>query len=353
MNRKMKALLYTGPYRLSMTEVPIPQVGEDEVLIRVKACGICGSDVHGYTGKTGRRIPPLIMGHEAAGLIEKVGSLAKGRFEVGQRVTFDSTVFCNRCHFCRLGMINHCLKRQVFGVSTKSYRRHGAFAEYVAAPWWVVYPIPEELSFEYAAMLEPCAVALHAVNRTPIHPEDTVIVIGAGTIGLLVVACVKLKGARRVIAVDLDSSRLRIASQMGADLVLNPKEGDIPERVKELTDSLGADVVLEAVGIPETVKEALDIVRSDGQVTLIGNLTPRVEVGLQDIISREINIRGTYASAGEHRDCISLFTSGKINPAPILSKVLPLSEGPRVFKELLEGRPGLLKVILKPLFSEE
>jgi len=348
MQGKMKALLYTEPYKLSITDVPVPRMGEDEVLIRVKACGICGSDVHGYTGKTGRRIPPLIMGHEASGTIEKMGSAVRGKLKVGQRVTFDSTVFCNRCHFCRSGMINHCLNRQVFGVSIKNYRRHGGFAEYVTAPWWVVYPIPDELSFENAAMLEPAAVALHAINRTPIHPEDTVVVIGTGTIGLFTISCAKMKKPRRIIAIDPDSSRLKIASQMKADLVLNPGKDDILGTIRKATNSWGADVVLEAVGIPETVNQAFDIVRNNGQVTLIGNVTPRVEVSLQEVVSREINIRGTCASAGEHRDCIDLFTSGKINPAPILSKVLPLSEGSEAFKELLEGKPGLLKVILKP-----
>jgi len=344
----MKALLYTKPCKLSIVDVPVPQMGETEVLIRVKACGICGSDVHGYTGKTGRRIPPLIMGHEASGVIEKIGSAVKDKLKVGQRITFDSSIFCNNCSFCCTGMINHCINRRVFGVSTDSYKLHGAFAEYVAPPWWVVYPIPDELSFEYAAMLEPAAVGLHAINRTPIRLEDTVVIIGSGTIGLFTIACAKLKNPRCIIAIDLDSARLKIASQMGANLVLNPKNDNIPRTIKELTDSLGADTVLEAVGIPETINQAIDIVRNNGQVALIGNVTPRIELSLQKIVTREINIRGTCASAGEHRDCITLFASGKINPAPILSKILPLSEGPKVFKELLEGKSGLLKVILKP-----
>ncbi len=344
----MKALSYTGPYKLSVIDVPEPQIDETEVLIRVKACGICGSDVHGYTGKTGRRIPPLVMGHEASGVIERTGLGVKNNLKVGQRVTFDSTLFCNSCSFCRSGMINHCPNRQVFGVSTRTYRRHGAFAEYIAVPWWVIYPIPDELSFEHAAILEPAAVALHAINRTSIRPEDIVVVIGVGPIGLLTITCAKLKNPRRIIAVDLDSARLRVASRMGAHLVLNPGHDDVPEIIKELTDLAGANVVLEAVGIPDSLNQAIDIVCTNGQVTLIGNVTPRVELSLQEIVTREINIRGTCASAGEHRDCINLFASGKINPAPILSKVLPLSEGPKAFKELFEGKSGLLKVILKP-----
>jgi len=344
----MKALLYTEPYKLSITDVPLPQIDKNEVLIRIKACGICGSDVHGYTGKTGRRIPPLVMGHEASGIIEEIGSKAKGKFHAGQRVTFDSTIFCNDCVFCRSGMINHCMNRQVFGVASGNYKRDGAFAEYVAAPWWIIYPIPDALCFEHAAMLEAAAVGVHALNRTSVRINDTAVVIGAGTIGLFTIQAVKLKGAGRVVTIDIDTARLKIARELGADLALNPKNDDVGSVIKDLTDGLGADVVLDAVGLPATVDQAIEIVRNNGQVTLIGNVTPRVEVAFQTIVTREINIRGTYASAGEHRDCIDLFTSGKIKAAPILSRVLPLSEGPKAFKELLEANSGLLKVVLIP-----
>lgn len=344
----MKVLLYTKPCTLGITEMPKPKIMEEELLIKIKACGICGSDVYGYTGKTGRRIPPLIMGHEASGVIEEIGSKAKGKFYTGQRVTFDSTVFCNDCVLCRSGMINHCISRQVLGVACANYKRDGAFAEYIAVPWWIVYPIPDTLCFEHASMLEPAAVAVHALNRTPMRINDTVVVIGVGVIGLFTIQTVKLKGAGRVVAIDIDTARLRIARELGADLVLNPKNDDIRSVIKDLTDGFGADVVLDAVGLPATVDQAIEIVRNNGQVTLIGNVTSRVEVALQAIVTREINIRGTCASAGEHRDCIDLFVSGKINPAPILSRVLPLSEGPKVFKELLEAKSGLLKVVLIP-----
>jgi len=236
----------------------------------------------------------------------------------------------------------------VFGVASGNYKRDGAFAEYVAAPWWIIYPIPDALRFEHAAMLEPAAVAVHALNRTPTRINDTVVVIGAGTIGLFTIQALKLKGAGRAVAIDIDTARLKIARQWGADLALNPKNDDIRWVIKDLTNGVGADVVLDAVGLPVTVDQAIEVVRNNGQVTLIGNITFRMELTLQAIVTREINIQGTYASAGEHRDCIDLFTSGKINPAPILSRVLPLSEGPKVFKELLEAKSGLLKIVLMP-----
>lgn len=344
----MKVLLYTKPYTLGITEMPKPKIRDDELLIKIKACGICGSDVHGYTGKTGRRIPPLVMGHEASGVIEEIGSKAKGKFYTGQRVTFDSTAFCNDCIFCRSGMINHCLNHQVFGVASGNYKRDGAFADYVAVPWWIIYPLPDTLCFEHAAMLEPAAIGVHALNRTPMRINDTVVVIGAGTIGLFTIQAAKLKGAGCVVIIDIDTARLKIARELGADRTLNPKNDDVRSVIKDITDGFGADVVLDAVGLPATVDQAIEIVRNNGQVTFIGNVTPRVEVALQAIVTHEINIRGTCASAGEHRDCIDLFASGKINPAPILSRVLPLSGGAKVFKELLEAKSGLSKVVLVP-----
>jgi len=187
----MKALIYTEPYKLEYSNFPEPAVGNDDVLIRVKACGICGSDVQGYTGKTGRRIPPLIMGHEAAGVVEKTGKNVRN-FTGGDRVCFDSTVYCNKCEPCRKGFYNHCEQRQVLGVSTKDYRRHGAFAEYVAVPWWIVSKIPDHLSFVHAALLEPVSIAMHSVNRASHSANDTVVIIGAGTIGLLIMQAAKL-----------------------------------------------------------------------------------------------------------------------------------------------------------------
>ncbi len=167
----MKALVLVESNRFSYSEMPLPEVGVEEVLIAVKACGICGSDVHGMDGSSGRRIPPLIMGHEASGIIEKVGAKVTG-WEIGDRVTFDSTVYCGECHFCRRGEINLCDDRQVLGVSCEDYRRQGAFAEYVSVPQHILYRLGETISFEQAAMVEPLSVAVHAVERTSISPSS-------------------------------------------------------------------------------------------------------------------------------------------------------------------------------------
>jgi L-iditol 2-dehydrogenase len=161
----MKSLLLKEYLQLELADFPQPQPGPGEVLIRVAACGICGSDVHGYDGGSGRRIPPIVMGHEAAGVVAAIGSGVTG-FKTGDRVTFDSTVYCGECVFCRRGEVNLCDNREVIGVSCGDYRRHGAFAEYISVPERIMYPLPEAMSFPEAAMLEAVSVALHAVRVT-------------------------------------------------------------------------------------------------------------------------------------------------------------------------------------------
>ena len=184
----MKALLLTDKKKLELTDMPIPTFGPDELLIRIKACGICGSDVHGYDGSTGRRIPPIVMGHEASGVVEKVGANVRD-FKAGDRVTFDSTISCGNCEYCRAGRINLCDNRRVLGVSTPEYRQHGCFAEFVALPARIAYKLPDAVSFEHAAMTEPLSIAVHAVSRagTAGLLGKSALVVGAGMIGQLLI----------------------------------------------------------------------------------------------------------------------------------------------------------------------
>ena len=343
----MKALIYTKPYSFEYSDFPDPVAGDDDVLVRVKACGICGSDVHGFTGKTGRRIPPLIMGHEAAGIVEGFGKNVSG-FEKGDRVCFDSTVYCNKCEACRAGLFNRCDKRQVLGVSVPEFKRHGAFAEYVAVPWWIVSKIPDELSFVHAALLEPASIGTHAANRAPISNNDTVVVIGAGTIGLFILQAAKLRGAAKVIAVDINEFRLDIATKLGADKLINPLKSDLSEAILQETEGKGANVTLEAVGYAKTFADAVAITRMGGYVVAIGNLEQKAEFDLQQLVAKEHTFTGSYASSGEFRDCIELVASGKINVEPLISDVLPLKEGPDAFDRLLKAEENLLKIVLEP-----
>jgi L-iditol 2-dehydrogenase len=343
----MKALMLKDYGDFIYQEVPKPQIGEDEVLIEVRACGICGSDVHGMDGSTGRRRPPIIMGHEASGTISEVGEKVIG-WNRGDRVTFDSTVYCGSCWYCQRGAINLCDNRRVLGVSCEDYRQDGAFAEYVAVPQRILYCLPEAVSFERAAMVEAVSVAVHAVERTPVSLGDTAVVVGAGMIGLLVVQALRLAGCANIIAVDLDAERLKLARRLGADLSLKADDCDVLEEVKRYTRGRGADLAMEVVGTSLTVNSALACVRKGGGVTLVGNLKPSVELPLQTVVTRQITLYGSCASSGEYPACLELMARGAIDVEALISATPPLADGAVWFKRLYDREPGLLKVILLP-----
>jgi L-iditol 2-dehydrogenase len=343
----MKALILSGYKQLDIVDIAKPQPADDELLIRIKACGICGSDVHGYDGSTGRRLPPVVMGHEAAGIIEAVGNAVSG-FQPGGRVTFDSTVFCGKCYFCLRGQINLCDEREIIGVSTPTFRRMGAFAEYVTVPARISYHLPDNMPFTHAAMIEAVSVAVHAVSLTPIALEDTVVVVGAGMIGLLTLQAALLAGAGRIFVVDVDDSRLELARNLGATRTFNSRNASTVPDLLQLTMGRGADAILECVGTSITVQLALDAVRKGGTVTLIGNIAPTIEMGLQSTVTRQIRLQGSCASSGEYPACISLMSRGAIRVEPLLSAVAPLEDGAAWFRRLYERDPGLLKVVLQP-----
>lgn len=343
----MKALLLTEYKQLEVTDFDKPELGPGDVLVQVKACGICGSDIHGYDGSSGRRIPPLIMGHEAAGVVAAVGANVDS-VAVGDPVTFDSTVYCGKCHFCRRGDINLCDQRMVLGVSCGDYRRHGAFAEYVSVPHHICYKLPEGLPFEHAAMIEAVSVAVHAANRTPVTLGDTAVVVGSGMIGLLVIQAIRLTGCSRVIAVDLDANRLAKARDLGADVCLKADEVDVVAEVRKLTDGRGADVALEVVGAAATIETAIESTRKGGAITLVGNLSPKVQMPLQSIVTRELSVFGTCGSRGEYPACIDLLQRGLIRVEPLITAKAGLNEGPDWFARLYGGEQGAMKVILDP-----
>lgn len=343
----MKALLLADYNKLELVDLPIPAPREDELLVRVRACGICGSDVHGFDGSTGRRIPPIVMGHEAAGVVEAVGSAVQG-FSPGDRVTFDSTVSCGGCFFCRRGEINLCDNREVLGVSTPLFRRAGAFAEYVVVPARIAYQLPEALPFEHAALIEAVSVAVHAISLTPIAHGDTVLVVGAGMIGLLVAQAARVAGAGSVLVADIDPTRLDLARKLGAAHAFEASDAAAPDHIREITSGRGADVAVECVGATAPVKLAIDGVRKGGMVTLVGNVSPMVEIPLQSVVSRQIRLQGSCASSGEYPHCMALMASGAIQVAPLVSAVVPLAHGAGWFQRLHAREPGLLKVVLQP-----
>ncbi len=343
----MKALTLTEYGKFEFGEAAEPEVGKCEVKIRVKACGICGSDVHGMDGSSGRRIPPIIMGHEAAGEIVEIGQQVEG-WQVGDRVTFDSTVYCGECESCRSGQINLCPKRNVLGVSCDDYCRHGAFAEFVSVPQHILYAVPDSLPYEQAAFAEPVSIALHGVSRVPLKTGDSAVVIGAGLIGLLVVQALKAAGAGLVVAVDVDEDRLKMALELGADAVVVSGDGALEKIRQAVGNEDGADVAMEVVGFTPTIQLAVNCVRKGGSVGCVGNLQAEVQFPLQAVVTRELSVFGSCASAGEYGDAVKAVADGSIRVEPLMSAVADLHEGGEWFDRLHAREKGLMKVILKP-----
>lgn len=343
----MKALVLEEYMKLNYTDVPIPAVSDDEVMVRVKAIGICGSDVHGIDGSTGRRIPPIIMGHEASGIIEQTGKSAKG-WKVGDRVTFDSTIYQTNDWYTQKGMYNLSDGRMVLGVSCKEFTRNGAFADYVAIPQHILYRLPDNVSFTQAALVEPAAVALHAIEITPFESSYTAVVVGSGMVGSFVVQLLKIKGCKNIIAIDLDEGRLDLAKKLGADFAYKSGDPNLSEKVLSLTDGRGADIAFEVVGIAPTIQSAIDLLRKGGTLTVLGNLSPVIDIPLQAIVTRQIRIQGSCAINGEYSQILDLISAGKLDMTAILSAEAPLSEGANWFSRLYNKEKGLMKVVLKP-----
>jgi len=343
----MKALVLEEYNRFVYRDWPDPAIADDEVLIRVKAVGICGSDVHGMDGSTGRRIPPIIMGHEAAGIIEDTGKIVS-KWKKGDRVTFDSTIYPLDDWYTLKGLYNLSDNRMVLGVSPKEYRRHGAFAEFVNVPQHILYRLPDEVSFTQAAMVEPVAVAAHAVELSSPGWDDTVAVVGTGMIGLFMIQVLRSKGCGKIIAADKDPVKLKLAVQLGADYAFDPQKQDIKEEILSLTSGRGADMVFEAVGTEDTVSTAVECVRKGGTVTLVGNLSPSVTMPLQSVVTRQIKIQGSCAICGEYPAVLDMIARKEIRVEPLLSAEAPLSEGAEWFRRLYNKEPGLIKVVLIP-----
>ena len=344
----MKALVLEAYNSFAYRDWPDPALrAPDDVLVRVKAVAICGSDVHGMDGSTGRRIPPIVMGHEAAGEIVATGTGVRG-FRVGDRVTFDSTEYCGACFHCRRGEVNLCDNRRVLGVSCAEYRRDGAFAELVVVPERILYALPENLDYVDASLAEPAAVAAHARAITPVELGDSMAVVGSGLIGLLLIQVLKSSGSGIVAAFDTDPGRREAALEFGADHAFDPADSGDMARALALTGSRGFDRVFEAVGATAPIATAIAAVRKGGSVTLIGNLSPKVEIPLQAGVTRQIALLGSCAMSGEYPLALDLMARGKLDARKLVSAVAPLSEGASWFARLHAREKGLLKVVLTP-----
>lgn len=344
----MKALVLEEYKKFAMRDLARPGLrDDDDVIVAVRAAAICGSDVHGMDGSTGRRRPPVVMGHEAAGEIVEVGARVRN-FRIGDRVTFDSTEYCGSCWHCRRGEVNLCDNRRVLGVSCEEYRRDGAFAQFVVIPERILYRLPEGLEYVSASLAEPLGVAVHAAAITPIGIGDSMAVVGTGLIGLLLVQVLRSSCSGPLVAFDTDRSRREAALRFGADAALDPAAPGAMDELRSLTQGRGVDHAFEAVGATAPVRSAIEATRKGGTVTLVGNVSPSIDLPLQQVVTRQISLLGSCAIAGEYPIALDLMARGKVDVRALVSAVAPLEEGPVWFDRLYRREPGLLKVVLEP-----
>jgi len=338
----VKALVFRGPGSMPLEDRPDPRPAAGEIGVAIRASGICGSDVHGFSGATGRRRIGVVMGHEAAGVVDEVGAGVTS-VRVGDRVVLRSILSCGRCDRCSHGQPNVCLDRQGLGMHID-----GAYAERVVVPEAMAVPLPETLSFEAGSLVEPLAVAMHAVNLTPFELRDSVVIVGAGPIGLLTLLAARRRGAGTIIVTDRDSHRLEVARRLGADHAIDVGSTDPVAAVEAATSGRGADAVFEAVGIAATVAQSVAVARPGGQVTWIGNSATEVPLPMQQLVTRELTVRGSYGYVDEFAGAIDALATGWIDAGSLIECVAGLDEGEDLFRQLAAGSLSAVKVVLVP-----
>jgi len=341
----MKAIIKSRPEPgVDVSEVPVPQIGAQEVLLEVKAASICGSDlsIYDYTPAYHQMKLPVILGHEFSGRIVEVGSEVEG-FHVGDRVLSQSVVSCGACSYCQDGMDNLCEDSRLFGI-----HRDGGFAEYVAVPFRLLHRVPESLSYEEAALVEPLSNAIHFVGDiTSVKPGDLAVVLGVGPIGLLSAQLFRLEGAEVLITgVSVDTERFKIAERLSLETV-NVDEEDPVEIVLNRTNGEGADIAYVAVGATSAMVQALELVKKRGQVTVVGIFPGMVEVPLTRLVRRETVVRGAYDARRENfEQAIKMMEDEAVNAADLITHRFPLEGADEAF-EVAKSKVGC-KVLFIP-----
>lgn len=345
----MKGLVYKGDEVLSWEDVPEIALAPDEVNIRVKAAGICGSDVHGYKGVTGRRIPPMIMGHEFAGEIVGMGAEVKD-YKVGDRVCVNPVNNCGECEFCRQRLEQFCVKKRQYGCLAEN----GAFQEYLCVDAKCLIPLADSVSYSEGACVEPLAVGVRAVNRAGNIEGRNILIVGAGTIGLTVLMAAKRMNPAKIIVSDMSDIRLELAKKIGADITVNPAGTDAAEFVRSQTGGAGVDVSFEAVGVPATVNQALDCLKIKGRAVIMGQGVPKAELNVLNMCVREPEIVGSFMySYEEFRQAAELINSGEVDVTPIISAKPAMDRAPEYFSKLSEGAGSLIKVVLTEIKDDK
>ncbi|BBL80673.1 galactitol-1-phosphate 5-dehydrogenase [Rubrobacter xylanophilus] len=336
----MKGVVWHGPRRMAVEEVPQPEPGPGAVVLRTGAAGICGSEVEGYLGRMGNRTPPLIMGHEFSGTVVAVGEGVDGGW-LGRRVAVNPLISCGECRLCRAGHENLCPERAMVGI-----HRPGAFAEYVEVPAGGLHALPEGMDLRSAALAEPLANGVHAAGLgLERGPAELAVVMGAGTIGLMCLQAAVLSGIPEVWVLEPHDGRRARALELGASRALAPGAAS-EEAVREAAGGLGADLVLDAAGAGETRRAAARLARPGGTVVLVGLHEDETSLGFHDVVRRQIALQGSYAyTPRDFERALEWLASGEAGIGE-LPDPLPLEKGPDAFEELVRGPSDRVKVFL-------
>lgn len=334
----MKAIEIVKPGELRIVERPIPEYKDNEVLIKVKAAGICGSDTHIYHGKNAFATYPRVVGHEFAGEVIQVGSAVNG-LTVGDHVAVDPVSSCGHCYPCRIGRHNVCKSLSVMGV-----HRDGGYREYVAVDAKSAYKLPNNISWQIAAMIEPYTIAAQVMDRGRLTREDTVLICGAGPIGLILLQAVKMTGAR-VAVMDIIDERLHMAKAMGADLAINAKVADWVAEMMVFTNNEGASLIMEATGNINVLETCIQkIAAPASRIVVLGFSTDLVKIPQVTIMSKELEIIGTRLNNNKFPQVIEWFAKGIVQPEKILTHTFAFADIEKAFELLESGAANVCKI---------
>lgn len=341
----MKAAILYKPRDLRVESIKKPNILDNEVLIKVKNSGICGSDLAIYKGTWKVCKEPIILGHEFSGIVENIGKGVK-YINIGDRVAVDPNILCGKCYFCRMSEKNYyCINRRVIGGARWL---NGGFSEFVRAPEKVVYKLPDKIGFEEATLIEPIACGVRGIDRVNIQRGDCVVILGAGPMGLIMLQLAKLSGASKVIITDVVGTRLKRATRLGADVTVDSKEKDVNEEIIILTEGIGADVVIEAVGSSKTVEETISLARRGGRVNIFGVSPPEdiAEIKPYELYEKEITITTTFCNPFTFQRTIRLLEENRIHTKELISHAFSLDRIEQAF-DVMENEVDRCKVIIK------
>ncbi len=338
----MRAAVFTKPFDLSLQDRSVPPIRADELRVQVEACGVCGTDIHIFAGKAPAR-PPVVLGHEYVGTVVETGVSAAG-FKVGDRIAVDPNISCGCCRFCRQGAIHLCLNLHALGVT-----HDGGFAEYALVPTSQAYLLPADTPASVAAFAEPLSCCLHGIQQAAIHVNKTVVIVGGGAIGLLMLQLARLDGAARVALIEPVASKRQLGKQLGADVALSPDEDHLFQQVEEATGG-GADVVVECAGNSDAAEISVALARKGGAVVLFG-LAARgdtLNVDLQSAFHRELCIKFSLLNPFTFQSAVDLLVAGRVQVGPLAPVSLQLGDLAAVLSNARQDGAGAIKYQVKP-----